>query len=153
MKTSFFTALAIALLVSACGKAPPTQTSTNPELPLTGAEVWKVGGTNFSVEGTAALVMGNGQTLLVVKALCDFQADTSHRPIAQALAKYAVEHGYQKAITESSRGGKLPPFSGAVGVALTQKRSIGSVAASSGYRYSFKAAELQPQDISPSPSK
>jgi hypothetical protein len=153
MKASLTTALAVALLASACGKAPTTQTSTNPELPLSGAEVWKVSGTNFNIEGTAALVMGNGQTLLVVKALCDFQANASHKPIAQALAKYAVDHGYQNAITASSRGGKLPPFSGAVGVALTQKRSIGSVAAASGYRYSFKVAELQPQDTLPSASK
>jgi hypothetical protein len=153
MKTSLTTALAVALLFSACGKAPPTQTSTNPELALTGAEVWNVSGTNFNIEGTAALRMGNGQTLLVVKALCDFQANASHKPIAQALAKYAVDHGYQKAIAASSRGGTLPLFSGSVGVALTKRRSIGSVAASSGYRYSFKIAELQPQETSPSTLK
>ena len=112
MKTYFLTGLAAAFFVSGCGKAPPTQTSTNPELPLTGAEVWKVDGTNFNVEGTAALVMGNGQTLVVVKALCDFRADGSHRPIAEALAKYAVDHGYQNALTASSSGGAPRPFSG-----------------------------------------
>jgi len=153
MKTYFLTGLAAAFFVSGCGKAPPTQTSTNPELPLTGAEIWKVDGTNFNVEGTAALVMGNGQTLLVVKALCDFQADGSHRPIAEALAKYAVDHGYQNALTASSSGGAPRPFSGSVGVALTQKRSIGSVAANSGYRYSFKIAELQAQETTPPRSK
>src|SRR5215510_6109155 len=98
MKAFLTTALAVALVVSACGKAPPTQTSTNPEVPLTGAEVWSLAGTNFNIEGTAALILRNGRTLLVVKALCGFPANASHKPIAQALAKYAVDHGYQKAI-------------------------------------------------------
>ena len=165
MKSLFLPALAVGLLISGCGKAPPTQTSNNPEFPLTGAEVWNVSGTNFNVEGTAALLLGNGQTLLVVKALCDFQASASHRPIARALAKYAVEHGYQNRLASSSSSSPSPssapgarrPFSGSVGVALTQKRSIGSVSASTGYRYSFTVAELQdqttitggPSDVSP----
>ena len=157
MKRFFLPALAVGLLMSGCGKAPPTQTSNNPELPLTGPEVWNVAGTNFNVEGTAALLLGNGQTLLVVKALCDFQANASHRPIGRALAKYAVDHGYQNRLASSSSSssssspssasalGARRPFSGSVGVALTQKRSIGSVSASTGYRYSFTVAELQDQ--------
>ena len=153
MKTSFFALVTVALIVGACGKPPPTQTSNNPELPLTGTEVWSVSGTNFNIEGTAALLLRNGQTLLVVKALCDFQANASHRPIGRALAKYAVDHGYQNRLASSSSSSSSPlsapgarrPFSGSVGVALTQKRSIGSVSASTGYRYSFTVAELQDQ--------
>src|SRR5262245_54471357 len=153
MKTSFFALATVALIITACGKPPPTQTSNALELPLTGAELWSMGGSNFNVEGTAALLLRNGQTLLVVKALCDFQANASHRAIAQALAKYAIDHGYQNALTNGLGSSPRRPFSGSVGVALTRRKTIGSVAASTGYRYNFTITELQAQAATSSASK
>ena len=134
--------LIVALLCSSCGKPAPTQTSNNPEFPITGAEVWIVSGTNYNIEATTLLVMGNGETLFVIKALCDYRPDASHKPIARSLAKYAVDHGYHKKVSASWGNGRPQPFSGAVGVALINKIAVGATSASYGYRYSFQIAEL-----------
>lgn len=131
----------LVLLCSSCGKTP-TQTSNNPEFPITGAEVWTVSGTNYNIEGTALLVMGNGQTLFVVKALTDHNPDGSQQPVARCLAKYAVDHGYHKRAISSWGNGRPQPFSGAVGVALIHKTGLGPSSVSYGYRYSFTVAEL-----------
>jgi hypothetical protein len=133
----------VLLLCSEKGSSQ-TQTSPNPEFPITGAEVWDISGTNYNIEGTSLLVMGNGQTLFVIKALCDFQPDASHKPIARSLAKYAVGHGYHKKVSASwGNDGKPQPFSDAVGVALIHKSGIGPLAVSSGYKYHFTVVELQ----------
>src|ERR1035437_5351212 len=116
---NILTFLGLALFCCSCGKPPPTQTSNNPEFPISGAEVWTVSGTNYNIEGTALLVMGNGQTLFVIKALCEYQPDASHTPIARSLAKYAVAHGYHKKVSASWGNGRPQPFSGGVGVALS----------------------------------
>src|ERR1035437_6136684 len=131
------------LLFTSCGKPPQTQTSPNPEAPITGPEVWNVNGTKFNIEGTALLVMGNGQTLFIVKALCDFAPDQTHRPLALAITKYAVDNGYPSKVKESSWNGKPTPPSDGIGVALFQKQTMGSVAMSSGCRYSFGINELK----------
>jgi hypothetical protein len=130
-------------LIPSFGKPPQTQTSSNPEFPITGAEVWSVLGTNYNIEGTSLLVMGNGQTLFVVKALCNFAPDATHKPIAQLLAKYAVEHGYHKRVSASWGNGIAQPFSGVVGVALIQQSSKDFLTLSSGYRYTFPITELE----------
>jgi hypothetical protein len=130
-------------LIPSFGKPPQTQTSFNPEFPITGAEVWSVLGTNYSIEGTSLLVMGNGQTLFVVKALCNFAPDATHKPIAQSLAKYAVEHNYHKKVSASWANGIAQPFSGLIGVALIQQRNNGVLTLSSGYRYTFQIQELE----------
>ncbi len=137
------TLLCLALLCGSCGQEPRTQTSGNPEAPVTGPEVWNVNGTNFNVEGTACLVMGNGQTLFVVKAITDFAPQAFHKPIARALAKYAVDNGYPSKVKQSSWNGTPTPFSGSIGVALFQKRGVGSVAVAAGWKYNFTAEELK----------
>src|ERR1035437_3117366 len=106
------------LLFTSCGKPPQTQTSPNPEAPITGPEVWNVNGPKFNIEGTALLVMGNGQTLFIFKALCDFAPDQTHRPLARAITKYAVDNGYPSKVKESSWNGKPTPPSDGIGVAL-----------------------------------
>ena len=75
--------------------------------------------------------------MFVIKALCDYQPDASHTPIARSLAKYAVAHGYHKKVSASWGNGRPQPFSGAVGVALSHKIGVGSAYVSSGYRYNF----------------
>ena len=90
--------LTLTLLCVSGGGAPPTQTSGNPECPVTGTEVWTIAGKNYDIEGTALLTMGNGQTLFIVKALCASQPDRSWMPVARALAKYAIDHGYHKKV-------------------------------------------------------
>ncbi len=138
--------LCLALLCVSCGQEPRTQTSGNPEGPVTGPEVWKIDGTNFNVEGTACLVMGNGQTLFVVKAITDFPPNASHKPIARVLAKYAVDNGYPGKVKQSYWNGKPTPFSGSIGVALFQKRGVGSVAVAAGWKYNFTVEELKQGD-------
>jgi len=140
------TLLCLALLCVSCGQKPRTQTSGNPEAPVTGPEVWKINGTKFNVEGTACLVMGNGQTLFVVKAITDFPPNASHKPIARALAKYAVDKGYPGKVEQSSWNGKPTPFSGSIGVALFQKSGVGSVAVAAGWKYNFTVEELKQGD-------
>jgi hypothetical protein len=130
-------------LIPSFGKPPQTQTSSNPEFPITGAEVWSVLGTNYNIEGTSLLVMGNGQTLFVVKALCNFAPDATHKPIAQSLAKYAVEHGYHKKVSASWGNGIAQPFSGVTGVAFIQQRNNSVLTLNSGYRYTFQIQELE----------
>jgi hypothetical protein len=130
-------------LIPSFSKPSQTQTSSNPEFPITGAEVWNVRGTNYNIEGTSLLVMGNGQTLFVIKALCNFAPDVTHKPIAQSLAKYAVEHGYHKKVSASWRNGIAQPFSGVIGVALIQQSGSGILTLSSGYRYTFQVSELE----------
>jgi hypothetical protein len=117
-----------------------TQTSSNQESPVTGREVWSVSGTNYDIQGTALLTMGNGQTMFVVKALCDFTPGKAHKPLAQSLARYAVDHGYLAKLPRPS--GAAPRFSEVVGVALMQKPKDRSSTPSSGYRYSFALAEI-----------
>jgi len=134
--------ICLALLVSSCGKPPPAKTSTNPEPPVTGRETWVINGTNYSIEGTAMLIMGNGTSLFVVKGLCDFAPDASHEPLARRLAKYAVDHGYHAKVKQTVWNGQTIPFSGNIGVALMQQRSVGSVAMNAGYRYNFNVDEL-----------
>jgi hypothetical protein len=124
------------------GKPQQTQTSSNPESPITGPEVWSVSATNYDIQGTALLTMGNGQTLFIIKALCNFVPDKTHRPVARSLAKYAVDHGYLKKVKQSWWNGTPQQFSGAVGVALMQKSRGDFSAPNSGYRYSFTVAEL-----------
>jgi hypothetical protein len=137
--------LCVSIALTSCGKRPTTRTSQNPEIPITGAEVWKVNGTNFNIEGTACLIMGNDQTLFIVKALCDFSPNASHKPIACNLAKYALDHTYPAKLKQASWNGKGIPFSGSIGVALIQKQNIGNVSASSGWRYPFTVQELTEQ--------
>ncbi len=124
------------------GKPQQTQTSSNPESPITGPEVWRLSATNYDIQGTALLTMGNGQTLFVIKALCDFVPDKTHKPVAYLLAKYAVDRGYLKKVKQSWWNGTPQQFSGTVGVALMQKSHGDSSAPNSGYRYSFTVAEL-----------
>ena len=153
MKARILTTLAFSMLILSCGKgSSQTQTSNNPEFPITGAEVWNISGTNYNIEGTSLLVMGNGQTLFVVKALCDFQPDVSHKPIARSLAKYAVDHRYHKKVSASWGNGKPQPFSEAVGVALIHKSGADPLAVSSGYKYHFTVAELQDKKPDAEPS-
>ncbi|HTZ20515.1 MAG TPA: hypothetical protein VMC06_06510 [Opitutaceae bacterium] len=136
-------ALVIVALGMSCGKPPPTQTSASPEFPVTGPEVWKVGGKNYDIEGTAFLSMGNGQTLFVVKVLCDWMPNASDKPVARALAKYAAEHGYERkgaVVTD----GKVQPFSGSIGVALIHRvAEVGGKTANYGYRFNFTVADLE----------
>jgi hypothetical protein len=124
------------------GKPQQTQTSPNPESPITGPEVWSISGTNYDIQGTALLTMGNGQTLFVIKALCDFVPDNTYKPVAWLLAKYAVDHGYHKKVKQSWWNGMPQQFSGSVGVALMHKSHGDSSLPNSGYRYSFPLAEL-----------
>jgi len=130
-------------LIPSFSKPPQTQTSPNPEFPITGAEVWSVLGTNYNVEGTSLLVMGNGQTMFIVKALINFKPDATHKPIAQSLAKYAVEHGYHKKVSASWGNGVAQPFSGVIGVALIRQSSSGLLSLNSGYRYTFPVKDLE----------
>ena len=118
MKAPAAVGVAAALLCGSCGKSPQqqaknsaiaahtnitvglppqTQTSRNPESAITGAEVWKVSGTNYSIQGTSLLSLGNGQTMFTVKVLCEFLPGTNDKPIARSIAKYAVDHGYVEA--------------------------------------------------------
>ena len=139
----------LVLLCASCGKAPPTQTSNNPEAPVTGPEIWNVNGTNFNIEGTACLVMGNGQTLFVVKAITDFAPGAADQPIARALAKYAVDNGYPGKVKQSYGNGKPTPFSGGIGVALFRKQGVGSMAVAAEWKYHFTVKELQQPDGEP----
>ena len=168
LKTRVVAGLAVALFVTSCGKPPPsqlatrstnswllvnrptnnaiplqTQTSGNPESPLSGAEVWNVSGTNYSIEGTALLALGKGQTMFVVKAISEFYPNQSHKSVARALAKYAFDHGYVSRVTQSWWNGVPQQFSGSVGVALIQKYPDASSNSSSGYRYQFSVADLE----------
>jgi len=164
MKAPAAVGVAAALLCGSCGKSPQqqaknsaiaahtnitvglppqTQTSRNPESAITGAEVWKVSGTNYNVQGTSLLTMGNGQTMFIVKAFCDFVPSSKDKLIARSIAKYAVDHGYQAKVKESWWNGVPQQFSGAVGVALMQKAPAGSAPPAAGWRYNFTVAELQ----------
>jgi hypothetical protein len=88
--------------------------------------------------------MGDGQTMFVIKALCTFSPDKTHEPVARAIAKYAVDHGYTKKVAQSWWNGVLQQPSGAIGVALMRLSEDGSTAVS-GFRYHFTIADLQDQ--------
>ncbi len=126
----------------AIGVPPKTPMNPNPESPITGAEVWKVSGTNYSIQGTSLLSLGNGQTMFTVKVLCEFLPGTNDKPIARSIAKYAVDQGYTAKVKESWWNGVPQQFSGAVGVALMQKPAGDSLLPAAGYRYNFKISEL-----------
>ena len=105
MKAPVTLGVAVAVLFCSCGKSPEQQAKNpialglsnvvpmnpNPDAPITGAEVWTVSGTNYSIQGTSLLTLGNGQTMFTVKALCDFPPSTNDRPIARSIAKYAID--------------------------------------------------------------
>jgi hypothetical protein len=135
--------LASTLLFSHQAIAEQTQTSSDPELPVSGPAVWKIAGVEYQIDGTALVVMGNGQGLFIVKAQCDFPPDASHRGIAKSIAQYAVDHGLQKKAGQVLWNGKPVPFSGAVGVALAQQQSAILITAPNGFRYTFLLGELQ----------
>ena len=145
MKTLFQSLIILSsvlfVLLSGCENPPKqTQTSTNPEVPITGKEVWTIEDTDWTIEGTAMLIMGNGTGLCVVKAHVDFSPNATHRPMARSLAKYAVKNKYHKKVSNAVHNGKPVKFSGGIGVALVDRHGLGL---NSGYRYSFKVDELQ----------
>ena len=104
----------------AIGASPQVPMNPNPEAPITGAEVWNVSGTNYSIQGTTLLTLGNGQTMFTVRALCDFPPSTKDKPIARSIAKYAIDHGYTTKVKQSSWNGIPQQSSGAIGVSLMQ---------------------------------
>jgi hypothetical protein len=155
MKAPVTLGVVVAALFCSCGKSPEQEAkhptalglsnvvpvNPNPEAPITGAEVWIVSGTNYNIQGTSLLTLGNGQTMFTVKALCEFPPSSNDRPIARSLAKYAIDHGYTAKVKQSSWNGIPQQPSGAIGVSLMQNTPPGYPAP--GYRYSFTIAELQ----------
>jgi hypothetical protein len=131
-----------ALVMAIRCMAAQTQTSSNPEIPVSGPAVWKIAGVEYKIEGTAFLVMGNGQGLFIVKALCDFSPNASHRRFAESLARYAVAQELQKKAALVWNGKPLP-FSGSIGVALMQQQSALIFTATSGHKYIFTVDELE----------
>lgn len=129
------------LLCGVCS-AQRIQSSTNPEIPLTANETWKISGTEYEVEETAALIMGNGEALLVIKVLVDFVPDQSHQSIARLIAKHAIDERYEDKVVALTWNGKLVEFSGSVGVALVKRTGTGPTAMNYGWRYSFKKSDL-----------
>jgi hypothetical protein len=162
MKSLAVLGVAVALLFSSCSKPTPQQAKNpigpggsnvasraspqvpmnpNPEAPITGAEVWNVSGTNYNIQRTTLLTLGNGQTMFTVHALCDFSPGKNDKPFARSIAKYAIDHGYTTKVKQSWWNGAPQQSSGAVGVSLTQNTPAGSFAP--GYRYNFTMTELQ----------
>ena len=137
-------ALAFLLFCSACRRTPSAQTRTtrNPEIPITGPEVWDINGTAYQIEGTSWLLMGNGRSLFVIKAIVEFTPSASHRPVAAQLAKYATDNGYTDKMKGRTWQGRPVPYSGSIGVTLCQTRGLGSAHVFAGYRYNFDNEEL-----------
>jgi len=137
------------LFSASCGSPAPVRTSTNPELTVTGQEVWTIDGNRYDIDSTAILLLSNGKSLYLVKSLCDFAPKATHKPHARLLAQYAVDNGYlSKADTVqwNHRPIQLP---GAVGVALIQQQSVGTTAMNAGYRYNFLVDDLTQSEWQP----
>ncbi|PWU19304.1 MAG: hypothetical protein C5B50_06835 [Verrucomicrobia bacterium] len=122
------------------GAVAQTQTSPNLELPATGQDTWRIGGTDYRIEGTAIITLANGDLMPIVKARCDFVPGKQHEALARPLAKYAVDHGYT--IREASNNGLRQQVSPNIGIAFIYKPDPGSGRARC-WRYSFDIQELR----------
>ena len=72
----------------------PTRTASNPQISVSGSETWKIAERTWEVQETALLLFPEGESMLVVKALYDGRPGPQQSPLAQELARYALEQGY-----------------------------------------------------------
>ena len=82
--------------------------------------------------------------MFVVKALTDFYPTASDRDVAKSIARYAIEHGYNKKVVSVSSNGKNVKISDYIGVALIKKGDLGGLTGAYGYRYHFKISDVVP---------
>lgn len=127
------------LFTASCSQKNQTNTSGNPEVPLTGFETWEIDNVEYIVEGTAYLIMKDENALFIIKVMTPFKPNGSHKQLARLFAIYANSHGYLKKMDSISYNGRPVKFSGAIGVALFEKQETGITV---GWKYNFTLEEL-----------
>ena len=120
----------------------PARTASNPQISVSGSETWKIAERTWEVQETALLLFPEGESMLVVKALYDGRPGPQQSPLAQELARYALEQGYLDRARDKLRPADRVKLANRIGVALVRQAGSSMLSIASSHRYNFTLEEL-----------
>ena len=131
-------ALVVLLALASCNSAPLTVAVR--EIPFSVWEGWNLNGTNYMVK-TSCLITDTGHAFLCLKATCNFDLVESGRPVALAIARYAVTNGYASQALQNVATNRPRELSG-YEVLLEQNITLASNNTVRGRQYNFTTSEI-----------
>lgn len=140
----------IVSLLMFCSSAIADNVKTSPgkEIQVTGAEQWKIAGSQYHIDGTMLVkIRPNPIFLYVIRVFVTHDPGKQDKHMARQIARYALVNDYlarAKAIKVSGKPVQLVPD---LGVAVVHKIPGLFYSSFKGYKFLFKLSELSKSHI------